>query len=275
MNFTTKIIFIVAMLVLFVVFFLGIYSNITPEAVREDFRERLYSADLALTIESMEAIRRDVNAVISYTLPAGLNAIVQPHTVLVYEEDPFTGEEFGFTINPEYTTTQRFETEDDRFYIGKVGDSLTISDSYVSKRDAVLCPDPVQVSQDISVNPVYFPDAASYLVNSFPTIDYSDSPSGGVHLSFLPARAGVRIYVSNNDASVGLGCRIMKAFIRGHQFANVNVIPIHSQIFDKDDPRRYLGYGGTNLLVAFNPQEYSEFVIANAISEGFVAYGVV
>ncbi|MBW3019541.1 hypothetical protein KY329_05150 [Candidatus Woesearchaeota archaeon] len=272
MKITTKLIYIFALLILFVIYFIGIYSNITPKAVREDFRERLYSSDIALTLDSMQALRRDLSAEMAYYLPEDLHAVIQPHRVLVYEQSPSTGEEFGFTINPEFNFPERSE-QDLQFHMARSGESMFVSESRINHLDNIICPEIKPVTGRVSVSPSFFPSAADYLVNTFSTVDYANEPSGGAFVGFIPGRGGVEI-LANEDGR-GLGCRIMKAFIRDHQFADINVIPVYGDFFRSDDARAGLSHSGTNVLISFNPSEYPEFIIASAVSEGLAAYGVV
>jgi len=272
MKMSTRLIYIFALLILFVIYFLAMYSNLTPEAVRDDFRERLYAADLALTLEAVQAVPRDMTLRMHYYLPEGLSARITPHSALVFGETEASGESFDFTINPEYSFPGNTVVGEHIRVVRRPG-VVEFPESYGVNVDDVLCPDVVSFNKGVSVDPRGFPAAADFVVSTFSTVDYSESSSGGVYLKFLSAPKGVRIYVKD-EIGKGIGCRIMKSFLRNDRFADINVIPVHGDIFSKQDPRHVLSYSGSNIIVAFDPDMYSEFVIANAVNEGLSAYDI-
>ena len=225
------------------------------------YAARFHSANVALLLEAVQSVPRELNFHIFYPVE-GWNISIQPFEVHATGVD--VDESFPFSMNPDFTVGS-YEGGD-FLAISRSGRSLSISDySTFEFEDSVYCP-----RTNASFNTVAI-DSSSF---SSRLIDYGffttdDSP---VAVGFMSVPDGVRIYM-NEHASV-LACYLMRSFVESNEPSSINAVPINFNLLREGDARMFIDKDVPAVMIGF-ADNIPESYVENAVVEGLRAYGLV
>ena len=267
-------------ILIFVIVFYGTYKGVLGAGNVETFQKRNDAANIALLVDSIQAVPKEMATFVSYhTLTPGFSVSVAPHSVTVYKKTLGDGEDFMYTINPEFTIIPASlvaANEEDEFSVSVIREGNVIRfdrSENVRWRDAVFCPQPVLLEGSVQVRPS---SAGAYLVNSAPSsISFADVPSSetDLFLGFVESE-GIRVYVKDSDVSKGVGCQIMKYFVDMSPRSSVALLPVDTGALRFDDERNIVDWCKNSVVVGYDPAEYPDYVVADGVLEALRAYGL-
>lgn len=84
---------------------LTILSAVTKIGSDTTYQQKYYSADAALLIDSLYAVRKDVNLHYIYSPPKDIGLKIEPHTVTAYTKKDPKGNKFYYTQDTKYINT--------------------------------------------------------------------------------------------------------------------------------------------------------------------------
>lgn len=239
------------------------------------YEKKFHSANIALFIDAIQALPRELTITAEYDLP-GFHADIQPYEVTIYEAAKDDGLNFLYTINPFYGISPKrlsktqLEQNNYRFIARKQGRTLSFHATQLEPQDGVYCP---HVAATIE-NPRVLPSPlGERLVLQSQKLSYAERPyeDGDLYIGFMRTE-GIRIYTRNNPESISLGCKIMQAIITKHPFQSINVIPTNPAILHPEDPRQIF-YSGTYGLVVGTEQRYQTRAL-EGVREALRQYGL-
>lgn len=245
-------------------------SSINDIKSSTTYEKKFYSADMALLIESMFALPKDINAEMKYSFPAEFGMTVENNAVKILPEE---AKLFYFTEDPLYRL-QTISLQPSKiattllFY--KAGNNVGIDNR------ASFSPNP---------NSQYCEYPAPSLKL---TVDYratiSDKPTlivtGDALLSARLNTSGeaiAKIYISPVKGSEQIACIISQEIINNIGI-NTAIIPVNTQLLSADDARIMLQGAAPALYIDIHgiPEDASsKSKILQAVRKGVGQYGVV
>lgn len=234
---------IIAFGMVFPILLVAINSATDEMAYQTDF----HSKNLALLLESVQSVPRDLDLVLYYYIPA-LGLEVSPHAVTVAGEAPRS---FPFDMDPDIELERYAHSASDFVSVSRHGDVLSFVPGRSRLKDGVFCP-------DVSIGSIQF--TSSVLGERLARAGFGTlGPpfSADAIIGFKAVDRGVLVFV--NEDSAGIGCLFMKNYLDFAPFSSINLVPVDPQYLPAGDPLRLLEDPGA-IVIGLSPDTDSRLV---------------
>lgn len=211
------------------------------------FQMDFHSKNIALLLESVQSVPRDLSLVLYYYIPV-LGLEVSPHEVTVIGEGPRS---FPFNMDPGFELERYSHSASDFVSVFRHGDVLSFRPGRSDLQDGVFCP-------DVSVDSVQF--TSSVLGERLARAGFGTlGPpfSADAIIGFRAVDRGVLVFV--NEDSKGIGCLFMKNYLALAPFSSINLVPVDPRYLPAGDPLRLLEEPGA-IVIGLSPDTDSRLV---------------
>jgi|GEM_PF-6692794 len=199
---------------------LTIFSAITQIGSSTTFEQKSYSADAALLIDSLYAVRKDVNLNYIYLTPENIGFQITPNTIIAYTNKTPEGNKFYYTQDYFYSNTYGNFAPGKPLIFFKIGNKIGATDT-ISK-----VPDNLPVISCDSELPK-FEGILAGIEKIGPTSQQIFGQTPLVYAQITQGPSELIIYTNNKKYANALACAIAKS-IRNKEinFEGYSIIPI-------------------------------------------------
>lgn len=206
------------------------------------YEQKYYSADAALIIDSLFALRRDVNLQYTYLLPQNLGLKIEDYKATVYTDLKPEGNSFYFTMDSNYQPIIPTKIPPGKTPILYKNDKkIGITDKKINYEQNIICDEELpKIKTDFQVTKEKIGQIPTKILGAEPTI-YASVKKGSPQLV---------IYTNNKGYSNILACKIAQGIGKGINFEGFSIVPLSSLLI-KDEITK-------NLVENENPAIYLE-----------------
>ncbi len=258
------------MVVVAVMVLLSGYANINAIGSSPVYREKYYSANNALLISSLFALRKDVNVAVDSYLPPEFGIDISPNSVTVFSQND-EGRSFFFEEDPLYALNHvAFRpSADNTFIYYKSGNFIGLDQAKTAllNFNAKYCEQLSLPKLKAEVHNVVIERNPVAVVSGDATVTAHIFPAG------LPM---VKLYINPMKESEQLACLISQS-LAGKFNVPVSIIPVNTKLLAPDDLLIILASNSPALFIEarISDNTAAKAQLWRSIREGVTAYGVV
>lgn len=231
-----------------------------------EYEKKFHATDIALLIDSVYAVRQDVNFAVNYPLPVQFGADIGEKKVNVYDDKKEEGEVFWFNEDKAYDKIQGdFSTgrkkKEIRFF--RNGNTIGVTEPDRSFSPAMPYCEDVKIKGEIhefiNKNIQQLGEKATELTSGDIT----------VKARLKEGKPKVIIYTNRNPESSQIACRIAQKLFGKLEFEGYATIPLNPKMLaDEDERKQTAESSGLALFVELTlPEpENLKIILGNAIT---------
>jgi len=199
-----------------------------------DLEKGFYAIDTSLVIDSLYAIRPDVNLYVDLLIPSNFGVVLRRNEVSVYDSSPKDAKKFWFTQDSDYGfhyTRSAPETRTSAFRLSRIGADIgALEDTPL--RVTPTCDTDITASLQTETAFSRFSDLSKQPVQIV---------SGDIAIWVFITRGpeDVRIYTDGSPASEEASCHILHSLFQAYpDLKGYAALPLNPALLARNDPRR-------------------------------------
>lgn len=212
---------------------LSIFNALIQIGSDTTYEQKYYSADVALLMDSLYAVRNDVNLHYIYLTPENIGFKIEPHTVTAYTKETPEGNKFYYTQDNKYVNNYGNFVPGTPLIFYRVGDQIGVKEkiSDMPKNEPVIiCEENLPI---INVNLV---DRTQLKTEQVVQL------TGPTPLTFAEIKKGpsqLIIYTNNKEYANNLACHFSKKLRENRiSFDGYSIVPITPILAFNDETRQ-------------------------------------
>ncbi|PIN75265.1 hypothetical protein COV18_03685 [Candidatus Woesearchaeota archaeon CG10_big_fil_rev_8_21_14_0_10_37_12] len=200
-----------------------------------DYQENFYARDLALHLDSIYAVRKDVNLATTYELPTQFNTLFNSGEIKLYQDSPLTGKTFWYNQDYQYKPLNNLNIAGrtrEYLHFARQGNKISISAD----------------KPKLSNNPYCEPDNKKFNLETIRSQTAFDNIEEGtelvtgdltVYVKLTQGEPELTVYTSQHTNTIMIACTItQKLYGTLPKITEHVILPVNKKYLSADDIRR-------------------------------------